>query len=75
VSLAGAPAAVREKQITKLLQNLRKACGVHEGLAARGVNASTIADLAPPASRDACLFTNPRRASLADIKTIYAEAL
>ncbi|HPF60392.1 MAG TPA: iron-containing alcohol dehydrogenase [Candidatus Competibacteraceae bacterium] len=75
VSLAGAPAAVREKQITKTLQNLRKACGVHEGLAARGVNASTITDLAPPASRDACLFTNPRRASLADIKTIYAEAL
>lgn len=75
IPLAGAPAAFREKQITETLRNLREACGVRDGLAARGVNVSTIADLAPPVIRDACLFTNPRRASLADIKILYAEAL
>jgi alcohol dehydrogenase class IV len=75
VSLAGVPATLREKRLTEALQNLRQACGIHEGLAARGVNISTIADLAPPVVRDACLFTNPRRASVGDIKTLYAEAL
>lgn len=75
VSLAGVPATLREKRLAEALQDLRQACGIHDGLAARGVNASTIADLAPPVVRDACLFTNPRRAGLGDIKTLYAEAL
>lgn len=75
VSLTGVPATLREKRLTEALQNLRQACGIRDGLAARGVNASAIADLAPPVVRDACLFTNPRRANLADIKTLYAEAL
>ncbi len=75
VNLAGVPAVSREKRITETLQALRQSCGIRDGLIARGVTRSAIDDLAPPAVRDACLFTNPRRASLADIKTIYAEAL
>lgn len=75
LDLAGVPAIRREKRITEALQTLRESCGIRDGLIARGVSRSAIADLAPPAIRDACLFTNPRRANLADIKTIYAEAL
>ncbi len=75
VNLAGVPAVNREKRITEMLQTLRQSCGISDGLIARGVTHSAIDDLAPPAIRDACLFTNPRRASLADIKTLYAEAL
>ncbi|MFA7291978.1 MAG: alcohol dehydrogenase-like regulatory protein ErcA [Rhodocyclaceae bacterium] len=64
-----------EQQLTDSIATLRAQCGILGGLAARGVTRGTIMDLAPYAERDACIFTNPRRASLADIKTIYAEAL
>lgn len=75
ISLAGTSTASREQRITQSLQALREACGIRDGLAERGVTYGAIADLAPPAVHDACLFTNPRRANLADIKTTYAEAL
>jgi len=64
-----------ERALTAAIAALRKRCGIAEGLASRGVTRGTIDDLAPHAEHDACLFTNPRRASLADLKTIYAEAL
>ena len=64
-----------ELKMLRAIARLRERCGIEHGLSSRGVSRSTIDDLAPPASRDACLFTNPRRASIADIKTIYAEAL
>jgi len=64
-----------ERALTAALAARRKRCGIAEGLASRGVTRGTIDDLAPHAEHDACLFTNPRRASLADLKTIYAEAL
>ncbi len=73
--LAGESTAGQVERITGALRSLRKACGIHNGLAARGVTRGAIADLAPPVVHDACIFTNPRRASLADIKTLYAEAL
>ncbi len=73
VPLAGG--AGGERSLTEALRALREACGIRDGLAARGVTSDEIVDLAPPAARDACLFTNPRRASLADLKTLYAEAL
>jgi alcohol dehydrogenase class IV len=68
-------AGTDERALTKAIALLRKRCGIAEGLGSRGVTRGTIEDLAPHAERDACIFTNPRRASLADIKTIYAEAL
>ncbi len=74
----GAPlvgGASGERSLTDALQALREACGIRDGLAARGVTSGEIVELAPPAARDACLVTNPRRASLADLKTLYAEAL
>nr|WP_280818766.1 iron-containing alcohol dehydrogenase [Thiorhodococcus minor] len=70
-----APTAIRQERILGALQELRGACGIQAGLASRGVTSGAIADLAPPVIRDACIFTNPRRANLDDIKTLYAEAL
>lgn len=67
--------AATEQTLTAAIASLRERCGIRDGLAARGVTRGSIEDLAPHAERDACLFTNPRRASLADIKTLYAEAL
>ena len=75
INMARLSEARREAQLTDTLHALRTSCGIHDGLTQRGISYSEIADLAPPATRDACLFTNPRRASLADIKTLYAEAL
>jgi len=68
-------AATGERALTAAIAALRQRCGIADGLAARGVTRGTIEDLAPHAERDACLFTNPRRATLADLKAIYAEAL
>lgn len=70
-----APATTRRERIVGALQDLRRVCGIQDGLAARGVTRGTIVDLAPPVVEDACIFTNPRRPNLADIKTLYAEAL
>lgn len=64
-----------ERSLTGAIAALRERCDIHNGLSARGVTRGTIEDLAPHAERDACIFTNPRRATLADIKSIYAEAL
>ena len=69
--LAGAD----ERALGAAIAALRQRCGIAAGLATRGVTRGTIEELAPHAERDACLFTNPRRATLADLKTIYAEAL
>jgi alcohol dehydrogenase len=70
-----ASTVIKQERIVSALQSLRTACGIREGLAAHGVTLGAIADLAPPVIRDACIYTNPRRANLADIKTLYAEAL
>lgn len=64
-----------EQALGAAIAALRQRCGIAEGLASRGVTRGAIEELAPYAERDACLFTNPRRATRADIKTIYAEAL
>jgi len=65
----------QREALLEALRSLRTACGIEGGLAERGVSRSDLAELAPPVIRDACIFTNPRRAALADIKVIYAEAL
>lgn len=62
-------------QLAIAIRDLRIASGIGGGLAERGVTRGTIEDLAPHAIKDACIFTNPRRASLPDIKAVYAEAL
>lgn len=70
----GLSQTLQEKQLTGAIRDLRIASGIHGGLAERGVDQGTIEELSPWAIKDACIFTNPRRASLSDIRTVYAEA-
>lgn len=57
------------------IQCLRASAGIDGGLTDRGVSRGTVADLAEHAIRDSCIYTNPRKASTSDLRTIYAEAL
>ena len=75
VEPGGSSSAAQCERIAASLAELRLACGICGGLSARGVTAGVIADLAQPVVRDACIFTNPRRVSQADVETLYAEAL
>lgn len=65
----------RGRLISDQLNQLRRRLGIAATLKSRGVNGSDIPELAKFAAKDACLFTNPRQASVADIKVIYDEAL
>ena len=75
VDLRGMTAAQRRDALIRWVRELRQACGVHEGLGARGVRSGDVADLAGFAVRDPCIFTNPRRANRDDLHAIYEEAL
>ena len=57
------------------LARLRASVGIAGGLADRGVRAVDIPELAVHAVKDACIFTNPRRVSLADAQVIYGDAI
>ena len=63
------------QRIVDELARLRASVGIAGGLADRGVRAADIAELAVNAVKDACIFTNPRRVSLADAQVIYGDAL
>jgi alcohol dehydrogenase class IV len=75
LEMSGGTRDDRLRRIQEDIRALRNAAGVHAGLAARGVTRGAVDDLAEHAIHDACIFTNPRRATTADLKTIYAEAL
>lgn len=67
----------RESRL-KLIQtvmDLRTACGIGEGLGARGVRGDDVGRLASKAIEDPCNATNPRPPSVGDLKAIYSEAL
>lgn len=61
--------------ITNALAAKRKMLGLTEKMSHWGVKYGDIPDLAHHAVRDACLVTNPRHASVHDLKVIYGEAL
>jgi len=75
LDLRGLNERERAKRITDEIGALRCRLGVVDSLATRGVRSSDIAELASHAINDACIVTNPRRVTLADIETIYGEAL
>jgi len=54
---------------------MRHQIGIVDGLAARGVRAADIPELAVHAVKDACVVTNPRYVGIDDVKVIYGEAL
>jgi alcohol dehydrogenase class IV len=61
--------------IADALAEKRRVLGLTEKMSNKGVKYGDIADLAYHAVRDACLVTNPRYASVDDLKVIYGEAL
>ncbi len=56
------------------IRNLRNRLGISKRLELVGVNNSDIPILAEKAIKDACIFTNPKKASKRDIEVIYEEA-
>ena len=72
---AASPRRRRAVRIAGEISALRKRLGIVDGLAARGVRSADIAELADHAVRDACIVTNPRHASAADVRAIYGEAI
>ena len=65
----------RASLIADALAEKRRVLGLTEKMSNKGVKYGDIADLAYYAVRDACLVTNPRYASVDDLKVIYGEAL
>ena len=65
----------RAKRMTEALAALRNRVGIHDSLATRGVRPADIPALAGHAVKDACIVTNPRYATLADVQVIYEEAI
>lgn len=65
----------RATRITAEISALRNRLGIVDSLATRGVRSSDIPDLAVHAIKDACIVTNPRHATIADVKAIYGEAI
>jgi alcohol dehydrogenase len=75
IPIGGMTRAQIRRALMERLTGLRAAAGVAGGLAERGVTPGAIADLAENAVNDACIYTNPRRTTVADAKVIYGEAL
>ncbi|HEX8961451.1 MAG TPA: alcohol dehydrogenase-like regulatory protein ErcA [Rhodocyclaceae bacterium] len=75
VEMGGLRGDQRRDAFIAWVRDLRLTCGIDAGLEARGVRAADVSDLAHFAAHDPCIFTNPRRATQADIRVIYEEAL
>ena len=61
--------------LTKAIRSLRITAGITGSLQTVGVTSDVIPILAGKAMKDACMVTNPRRPSRADIESIYEQAL
>lgn len=64
-----------KSRLIKSVINLKKDVGIVNSLEQKGVNISDIRPLAGNAVKDACIITNPRKATREDIETVYREAL
>lgn len=73
------PDGLGEKEIKKTLMrgvaDLKREVGIKDSLRDKGVSDSDIPGLAEKAAKDACIITNPRKATVGDIETIYREAM
>ena len=75
IDMRGMSEREQAKRITEALAALRTRIGIRDSLAARGVRSSDIPELAGHAVEDACIVTNPRFATVADVQAIYGEAI
>lgn len=75
LEVQGLTAQQRMNKITNALAEKRNILGLTGKMSNWGVKYGDIPDLAYHAVKDACLVTNPRYASVDDLKVIYGEAL
>ena len=75
IDMRGMSKREQAKRITEALAALRTRIGIRDSLASRGVRSADIPDLAGHAIEDACIVTNPRFATVADVQAIYGEAI
>jgi len=75
IDMRGMSESQRGKCIPQEISKLRGRVGITDSLILRGVRSADISELAHHAAHDACIVTNPRHAFIADIKTIYGEAM
>jgi alcohol dehydrogenase class IV len=71
----GVPALEAAEMLAVLVRELADDVGVPQGLRALGVDDSAIPALAMTTLDDACLATNPRSASTADVEKLFRAAL
>ncbi|MBC7905563.1 MAG: iron-containing alcohol dehydrogenase [Rhodospirillaceae bacterium] len=75
LDLRGRNQAETKRLIMEDIRSLRLAAGIRDGLGTRGNITGSLKELAKHAIHDACIYTNPRRATVADVEAIYSEAL
>ncbi len=75
IDVGGTPATAIRDALFDRLMTLRTAAGFTRGLSAFGVTREQIGRLARLAVEDPCLATNPEALDIADIESLYAEAL
>jgi 1,3-propanediol dehydrogenase len=75
LNVAGVPDVEAAELLAEHVQGLAESVGAPRNLRDLGVCAANIDRLAATALTDACLTTNPREASQADIASIFREAL
>lgn len=61
--------------LADMIENLRNEIGLEAGLGAHGLSPDNIPELALSAYQDACLATNPRKPTVADLEDLYEAAL
>jgi len=64
-----------KSRLIKSVTELKNEVGIIKTLGQKGVNSSDIPLLSVKAIKDACIITNPRKATLEDIKVVYSEAM
>src|SRR6185369_3172677 len=75
ITASGLPPENCLAALTEAIRNLRTRIGITTSLRAAGVTTANIPALANKAMKDACMVTNPKRPTAADIEAIYEKAL
>ncbi len=75
IPVDGRSQAAARKELVVGLIDFARAMGVSAKLSDRGVRSDDIPGLSENSLKDPCLVTNPRRAGLRDVETIFEETL
>ncbi len=75
LDVRGVSAAELKKRLLIDIGQFKKRLGILQTLRDKGVSSSDLGRLSRKALHDACMLTNPRKASQADLETIFTEAM